>query len=99
VTALKVGIETGTGLELEDLVLFVHGPDAGKGGPQIIHHRLRAPPQHLGEVPALDQMRADPRAEGLQAGLFREVCVRSLALGEIHWFPISMAGGSALQFQ
>ena len=65
VTALQVGVKTGTGLELEHVVVFVHGPDAGKGCPQIVHHRLRAPPQHLGEVTALDQMGTDPRAEGL----------------------------------
>ena len=40
-------------------------PDAGKGCTEIVHHRLSATPQHLGEVTAVHQMITDPRAEGL----------------------------------
>lgn len=34
VAAVQVGLETGTGLELELVVWFVQGPDAGKAAPR-----------------------------------------------------------------
>ena len=78
-------------------MLFVHGPDAGKGSPKsstivcVQRRSISAKSPH-------SMRSSDPRAEGLQAGLLVAL-FRSLALGEIDCFPISIAGGSALQFQ
>ena len=54
------------------MVLFIQDPDTGKRRPQIIHHRLRAAPQHIGQVAALDKVLADPCAERVQVSLFPE---------------------------
>ena len=77
-----MGVDPCAGLEVQQILLLVEGPDAGEGSVQVSDHSLRAPLKDVLQGTAPTEGSTDVRPERRLACLALEHCLA------LQWFAL-----------